>query len=417
VTDPVVITTFAGAASVFRQKNLRQDQYTAGGVVMDDVLVNLHGTEHRNRRRMENRLFRRDTFELYEREMFPAVIEHTLAPYLAAGGAELVHLGHQLMLNLAAVTAGVDRPLGTPEETDRLHSYMMIFVEAATMHHYRGDREEAVARIFQALEDWDAEFLAPSVRRRQALLDDVAAGRTEAGALPRDVLTLLLSHRAELGLSDAVIRREVAFFLLAAAHTSATAFGRTIYNVLKWCETHPADAARIRDDEFFVQRCVHEMVRLNPSSPVAMREATEPVMLSSGEVIPAGGKLVVDLAQVNRDRSVFGPDAAEFNPYRTTPQNVAPFGLSFGAGVHVCIGQDLAAGVVADGDAEHHLFGLVTVAVQRMFAANVRFDPEHPPVADTKTARPYWSRLPVLLGWPEQAGAGAGGPVPSAQAG
>ncbi len=140
MTDTVVITRFADAAGVFRQKNLRQDLYTAGGVVMDDVLVNLHGSEHRNRRRAENRLFRRDTFELYERSLFPAGIEQTLAPYLERGRADLVHLGHQLMLNLAAVTAGVDRPQGTPEETDRLHQYMMIFVEAATLEHYTGDR-------------------------------------------------------------------------------------------------------------------------------------------------------------------------------------------------------------------------------------------------------------------------------------
>ena len=35
---------------------------------MGDVLVNLHGEAHRDRRRLENRLFRRETFELYERE-------------------------------------------------------------------------------------------------------------------------------------------------------------------------------------------------------------------------------------------------------------------------------------------------------------------------------------------------------------
>ena len=45
---------------------------------MADVLVNLHGDEHRSRRRVENRLFRRDTFELYERELFPRVMNALL---------------------------------------------------------------------------------------------------------------------------------------------------------------------------------------------------------------------------------------------------------------------------------------------------------------------------------------------------
>lgn len=416
MTDPIMITTFAGARTAFRQKNLQQDQYRAGGLVMDDVLVNLHGTEHRNRRRMENRLFRRDTFELYERELFPGVIEQTLAPYLEQGRAELVYLGHQMMLNLAALTAGVDRPAGTPEETERLHEYMMVFVQAATLEQYVGDREAAKARILAALDEWDAEFLAPSKRRRQALLDDVAAGRLAAEDLPRDVLTTLLRYRDELNLTDGIIRRETAFFLLAAAHTSATAFGRAIYHILKWCESHPEDRERVHKDKLFVQRCVHEMVRLNPSSPVAMRVATEPVTLDTGEVIPAGGKLVVDLGQVNRDQAVFGADAAAFDPYREVPAGVAPFGLSFGAGMHVCIGQDMAAGVVG-GDELHHLFGLVTIAVQRMFAADVRFDPARPPVADGMTVRPYWATFPVLLNRPEPAAAdGAGAAQPTATA-
>jgi hypothetical protein len=79
---------------------------------------------------------------------------------------------------------------------------------------------------------------------------------------------------------------------------------------------------------------------------------------------------------------------------------VAPFGLSFGAGVHVCIGQDLAAGVVArpGTDPDTHLYGLVTGAVQHMFGVGVRRDPDDPPQRDAATARPYWGTYPVLLG-------------------
>ena len=58
---------------------------------MEDVVVNLHGDDHRQRRRLENRLFRRDTFYEYEREMFPAIIQQTVNPYLRKG-KELVGL-------------------------------------------------------------------------------------------------------------------------------------------------------------------------------------------------------------------------------------------------------------------------------------------------------------------------------------
>src|SRR3954451_12489252 len=134
-TDVVTVTSFADAKDAYRQKDLRQALYDEGEVVMADVLVNLHGTAHRDRRRVENRSFRRDTFDLYERELFPAVTDQTLAPYLEAGRVDLVHLGHELMLNLAARPAGVARPQGTAEETARLYDYVMLFIEGATLAH------------------------------------------------------------------------------------------------------------------------------------------------------------------------------------------------------------------------------------------------------------------------------------------
>jgi len=398
--EVVTVTSFADAKDAYRQKELRQALYDEGEVVMADVLVNLHGTEHRDRRRVENRSFRRDTFDLYERELFPAVTERTLAPYVEAGRVDLVHLGHELMLNLAALTAGVDRPQGTAEETARLYDYTMLFIEGATLAHSTLDKDERRGCIFQALLEWDEEFLTPSITRRREALARLEAGEIGEADLPKDVLTTLLRSAGELGLPHEVIRREVAFLLLAGAHTSATAFVRSIDHVLSWVEAHPEDAEKVVGDRLFVQRCIHETVRLNPSSPVGQRWALQDVTLKSGVHVPKGGKLVIDLAAVNRDPEVFGPTAAEFDPYRELPPGVGPFGLSFAGGMHVCIGQDLAAGVVPapDVDPDAHLYGLVTGAVQRMFSEGVRRDPENPPQRDAHTARPYWGSYPVLLG-------------------
>jgi hypothetical protein len=146
---------------------------------------------------------------------------------------------------------------------------------------------------------------------------------------------------------------------------------------------------------------VHETIRLNPSSPTGVRRALADIVLPSGRAIPEGSLVTIDLEKVNRDESVFGPDAAAFDPERAVPEGVAPFGLSFAAGMHVCIGQDLAGGVVAPrdtvGQPDNHLYGLVAVAVQRLFAAGVRLDPGNPPKVDTTTKRPYWSTYPVLF--------------------
>jgi len=196
-----------------------------------------------------------------------------------------------------------------------------------------------------------------------------------------------------------VLRREIAFFLLAGAHTSATAFVRTLHHVFSLAATQPADHARARTDLGFLQRCVHETVRLQPSSPIAMRWALADIDLADGVHIPEGSRVVIDLMAVNRDPSVFGPDADAFDPHRALPRGVAPWGLSFGLGMHACIGQDLAAGIDPMGGTptDEHLYGLVPVAIRAVLDAGAAPDPDEPPTLDPGTTRGYWGRYPVVF--------------------
>lgn len=398
MSDTLTIATFDDARAAYRHKELRQALYDEGEVVMGEVLINLHGDEHRARRRLENRLFRRDTFAHYEHDLFPAIIDQTLEPWVAAGKAELVELSHEMMMNLAALIAGLDRPRRTTEESLHLYRYLMKFIEGATLAHSTRDKAEVSAEVSQALTDWDTEFLQPSIETRRQALARLAAGEITEDDLPRDVLTVLLRNQDNLHLPADVLRREIAFFLLAGAHTSATAFTRSIDRILGWLDAHPEDRSRVRTDRLFVQRCVHETIRLNPSSPVGMRWAGGDLHLHDGRSVTAGDKVVIDLMAVNRDPAVFGRDAAEFNPERKLADGAMPYGLSFGSGMHACIGQDLAGGLVAapgTAPGDEHLYGLVAVAVQAMFDRGVSPDPDDPPAIDTTTARPYWARYPV----------------------
>ena len=402
--DVITISSYAGARDAFRRKQLRQALYDDGDVVMADVLVNLHGDEHRARRRLENRLFRRDTQQRYEQSLFPPIVAETLAPHLAAGRAELVGLSHQLMMNLAALTAGVDRPAGTAEETRRLYAYLMRFIEGATLAHYTGDHDAKRAEVAAALAAFDEEFLEPSIARRRSALAAVAAGDVDEDDLPRDVLTVLLRNRDDLDLAPDVVLRETCFYLLAGAHTSATAFVRTLHSVFDLARRSPADAERARHDLAFLQRCVHETIRLQPSSPVAVRWALEPMELQGAVAVAAGDKVVIDLMAANRDPIAYGPDADSFDPHRELAPGVAPWGLSFGLGMHACIGQELAAGndLDAGADAEvDRLYGLVPVAAHALLQAGARPDPDDAARLDPTSARGYWATYPVLLGpWP-----------------
>jgi cytochrome P450 len=304
-----------------------------------------------------------------------------------------------MMMNLAALTAGVDRPQGTPEESFRLYDYLGTFIEGATLAHYTGDRDAKAAEVEAKLEQFDAEFLAPGIQRRTVLLEQLERGELEEHELPKDVLMVLLRNQDKVELTHESLRREIAFYLLAGAHTSATAFTRCMHNIFKWLDAHPHDVDRVRNDRVFVQRATHETIRLQGSSPTSQRWALDDIELSSGVKIAKGDRVTIDLNAANRSVDLYGNDAEEFNPDRQLADGVAPWGLSFGQGMHACIGQDLAAGLVFDTESteQDHLFGLVPIAVQAMFDSGCRRDANDPPEMDESTTRPYFGRYPVIF--------------------
>jgi hypothetical protein len=164
-------------------------------------------------------------------------------------------------------------------------------------------------------------------------------------------------------------------------------------------DERPEDYERACGDLAFLQRCVHETVRLQPSSPIAMRWALADVDLLDEVHVPAGARLTIDLMSANRDPDAFGAGADDFDPHRVLEPGVAPWGLSFGLGMHACIGQDLAAGIDPMGRPvdDDHLYGLVPVAIRALLDAGGRPDPADPPSMDPESSRGYWGRYPVVF--------------------
>ena len=173
-----------------------------------------------------------------------------------------------------------------------------------------------------------------------------------------------------------------------------------MHEVFEWCKAHPEDTERLKTDRLFLQRFVHESARLHPSSPVAMRRAECPVTLPNDEQVETDSLVIIDLMGSNRDEAVFGVDAAQFNPNREASGTATAYGLSFGLGMHACIGRNLAAGVMPrpDTNPDDHQYGTITLIAQALLEHGVLPDPIHPPKMDTKTERPNWGLYPVLIG-------------------
>ena len=174
-------------------------------------------------------------------------------------------------------------------------SLLRTFGKAATLGQALGDRAAIRAEIQRGLDEFDAEFFAPSMRRRTELLAAHARGEIEEAELPRDMLLVMLQGDADLRASHDVLMKEMAFYLMAGAHTSIHSMTHAVHEFLQWVEAHPEDRGRADIDPFFLQRCVYESIRLHPSSPTACRRPTGSIELD--------GKGQLERKRRNRDRS------------------------------------------------------------------------------------------------------------------
>ena len=398
--DSIVLTGWQQAREAYRSKDLRQAMYDEGAVIMEDCLLVLHGEAHRRRRRVENRLFRREVFAHWERRVLGDTLEAVLAPYVAAGRADLRALGYRAAISLTAAIAGVDHDPANVAHTSRLEGFVRSFSAGATLAHSTRDPDEVRREVREQLQAFRAGMLGESLDRRRELLARLAAGEISEEDLPRDVATLLLRHREALDITPAVIEREICFYLQAGAHSTADTYTHALDELFSRAATHPGDLERAAEDPAFAQRCVHESLRLNPASPVAWREPLRTLSLRDGTVLPRGSRVVIDLGTVNRDPEVWGPDAGAFNPHRTVPEGANAWGLSFGAGAHACIGAELDGGMelISDGmPDDDHLYGTVAVMVAATLAAGGRPDPDNPPLEDPNTKRRHFSSYPIVF--------------------
>ena len=381
-------------------RDLKQALYDEGKVIMEGVLLTLHGQEHHQRRKLEHKVFQRDFFKYYEHELFPKTLNETISPFLRKGSADLLDFGYRITMNLTADFAGIDRFKKTPEETENLLILVKIFSQGATLVHSKRPHDEVNMEVTEALGVFEEKFLIPSKNRRLKILKQFNDNKLNEDDLPRDVLTVLLRNVDGINLDDDLIKREIAFYLQAGSHSTANSMVHALHEILEWMEKHSEDKEKIYNDPLFLQRCVHESMRLHPASPVAWRKPTCPIELDKEIKMNQDDLLIMDLHNANRDKEIFGNDAEEFNPYRELDPNQSIWGLTFGIGLHLCFGRDLDGGLISDEKTkpEKHQYGIVTLLVRKLLENKVRLDPDNKPLKDMNTERPNWGSYPVLFG-------------------
>ena len=89
--------------------------------------------------------------------------------------------------------------------------------------------------------------------------------------------------------------------------------------------------------------CCKEGMRLHPSVGLGLPRHTPPGGVTiAGHFFPAGSRVSMNAAVIHYDQSIFGEDAAKFNPDRWNQSNAAMMDrhmLHFGQGSRTCIGM------------------------------------------------------------------------------
>lgn len=360
------------------------------GNIRDGIVSISHGALHRARRRIENTQFRAEVLRLYERELFPEVMNDLLDRLIPSRDVDLFPIGETLSVVLAARRAGIEYDPASIEQLRTLVRLVDAFSQGSAILDAK-DPAAVRALVRSAYEEFERDFVRPAWERRAALIDRVRRGELAAEELPQDILTVLLLHRADPALEladDGRVVREVATYLQGGTHTSA----QTLVNALDLMFAEPDAVAlleRVAADTLFAQRVVQETLRLRPTTPKAKRRAEAETEIA-GTQIPRDALVVLDLAAGNRDRSVWGETADEFDPDRQVPANVPRWGLSFGAGAHQCPGRAVGGGFPVPGSFEvdeDHVYGLVALEVQAVARRGVRPDPDRASERDLRTER------------------------------
>jgi cytochrome P450 len=176
--------------------------------------------------------------------------------------------------------------------------------------------ETDILLAWRALENYLDDMVT---RRRVALTDDLLSDMIRA-----EVDGDRLAHDELLTLA--------ATLLMAGTDTTRNQLAAAVQ---LFCE-HPDQWALLAEHPELAPKAVEEAMRFSPVIFTTIRTATEDVELS-GFTIPAGTLVIANTAAANRDPSVY-TDPDRFDITRED----APAMLTFGGGVHYCLGAHLA---------------------------------------------------------------------------
>jgi cytochrome P450 len=181
----------------------------------------------------------------------------------------------------------------------------------------------------------DPELMEAIFRADEELTGIVAEAVRWKRAHPADDLLTALIRAEDDGdvLNDAELVAQTLLLYIAGHETTVNLISNGVLALLR----HPDQLTLLRGRPDLVPNAVEELLRYD--SPVQMsRRITLAPYDVAGHTIPTGTFVIASLGSANRDPGFWGPDADVLRLDRDTARSH----VSFGAGVHHCLGASLA---------------------------------------------------------------------------
>jgi cytochrome P450 len=152
-----------------------------------------------------------------------------------------------------------------------------------------------------------------------------------------DLMTVLLTMEFtdENGVTRKLHRKEILHYVQVVAGAGNETTGRLIGWLAKVLAEHPDQRREIYEDRSLLTRAVDETLRFEPTGPHVARYTVKDFEIYD-TTVPAGSAMLLLFGAANRDPRRY-PDPDTFNIHR---DNISH--LTFGKGVHYCLGANLA---------------------------------------------------------------------------
>jgi cytochrome P450 len=291
---------------------LRDNETFSSAIIIDafgdalgkHVMLGMDEPEHRRHRALVSSAFSQKALARWEHELVERVANELIDRFAQRGRADLVR--EFTFPYPTQIIAGL---LGLPREDYPQFQRWSISLLSIVVNRDRG------VAASNALRDYFVPIL--EARRRE----------------PREDLISRLAHAEIDGerLADEEIFSFLRLLLPAGVETTYRSTGNLLFGLL----SDPRQLDAVRADRSLIPQAIEEAVRWEAPLLMITRVATRDTELG-GVPIPAGSAVMPMLGSANRDPDRH-PDPDRFDIFR--PSNAH---ISFGFGVHVCLGMHLA---------------------------------------------------------------------------